>query len=658
MHLKQESCDFNDKQAELLDCLIEVKEIIKQLKNVPTLSVPESLQILKLFQNNETLIHKLDSETIYTLMGTKLTDCTRHLDRLKQRISDATSKILVTGDLNSGKSTFINTLLRENLLPTDQQPCTMSFCEIVSKSRNHGQSAVHLIADVKKYDPKKPSTFTAHSLEELDSMVTDETAKEWIRIYSNDSENILSNDVILIDAPGLNTDSLKTMSVFATQDDIDIVVFVVNAANHLTQSATDFLQAAGKEKSLIFIVVNKFDEIKNKEKCKRIISQQISEVLPLTFAEQHDLLHYVSAKDQLGLLESNQFLDEFLELESSLHTFLVEKRVKSKLWPAQTWLMNLLQDISAICELNSEIMQTEYENSLEELKKCTPVYEKMHRIQEKFMSDLERIASENTREIGRLTELELKEFVSAIPFMIDDIQWHGILFVFSYIDEVVSHVLTQTENQMSDCNRTVKDQVTGSIHQLYSLASCNVSEIFNKTPDIQSVTNQLEFRPPVSKLSIRRLALFKPGWKSIITVSVAAFGSTKLASVAYASLKFLHLISFKSTVLILVCSTTFLAMSNIRNVVKANLKQSIMQHFDESNLPSKCSAYYSELASRTLKIPFWDLQKQFHQALHNQEELRFAKEQKKLAAYSALEYFRNMNETTLRLRGSLSKFKE
>ena len=62
-----------------------------------------------------------------------------------------------------------------------------------------------------------------------------------IKLYLADtrvpSESLLNNsvvDIFLIDAPGLNCDSLKTTALFTWQEEIDIIVFVVSAKNHFT----------------------------------------------------------------------------------------------------------------------------------------------------------------------------------------------------------------------------------------------------------------------------------------------------------------------------------------------------------------------------------------------------------------------------------------
>ena len=70
----------------------------------------------------------------------------KYLLNLKDRIDDTTSKVFVTGDLNAGKSTFCNALLRRKILPEDQQPCTAVFCEVIDASKeNNSIEEVHAV---------------------------------------------------------------------------------------------------------------------------------------------------------------------------------------------------------------------------------------------------------------------------------------------------------------------------------------------------------------------------------------------------------------------------------------------------------------------------------------------------------------------------------
>jgi mitofusin len=171
-----------------------------------------------------------------------------HLNFLKQKMTDTNSKILVTGDLNSGKSTLVNALLKqtEELLPADQQPCTSVFCEVTPTTLT--EEVVHGIKDIGAYDKTNKNTFDVLERQDLYHIMTTEEdlGYKLIKVYTNkvispltpqEDQDILN--ITLVDSPGLNTDSVKTTAVYARQDDVDVVMFVVNAENHFTLSVSN-----------------------------------------------------------------------------------------------------------------------------------------------------------------------------------------------------------------------------------------------------------------------------------------------------------------------------------------------------------------------------------------------------------------------------------
>jgi mitofusin len=68
----------------------------------------------------------------------------------------------VTGNLNAGKSTFVNALLCREIMPIDQQPCTTVFCEVHHAKEN----AV-------PYNIKDSSTYTKTSIVDLKHFVSE-----------------------------------------------------------------------------------------------------------------------------------------------------------------------------------------------------------------------------------------------------------------------------------------------------------------------------------------------------------------------------------------------------------------------------------------------------------------------------------------------------
>ncbi|KAH0832136.1 hypothetical protein J3R83DRAFT_13045 [Lanmaoa asiatica] len=345
------------------------------------------------------LVSQLEKGSIANLLDERISAALQHMDKLRLRVEDTSSKVLVTGDLNSGKSTFVNALLRREVMTVDQQPCTTAFCEVHDAAENNGVEEVHVLKDGVQYSIADESTFSRVSLADLESIVTDNEGNQpRLKVYLADSratsESLLNNgvvDISLIDAPGLNRDSLKTTAVFTRQEEIDVIVFVVSAENHFTLSAKEFLWNASNEKAYIFIVVNKFDQIKNKEKCKRLVLDQIKEFSPRTHENAQDLVHFVDSAAALRPYTANPAFDD---LESSLRSFVLVKRSQSKFHPVSTYLSKLLTDIDLLVGANAIVAQMDIDRAKGDLERAKPVFEKMKSERENLEDALE-IVEEN-----------------------------------------------------------------------------------------------------------------------------------------------------------------------------------------------------------------------------------------------------------------------
>ncbi|KAG5456491.1 MAG: P-loop containing nucleoside triphosphate hydrolase protein, partial [Olpidium bornovanus] len=210
------------------------------------------LQVLNLdlkMGNTHLRSSLINPESVSSLFDERLAGALAHLDALTQRVADSSSKILVTGDLNAGKSTFVNALLRREILPVDQQPCTTLFCEVLDATQeNGGAEEIHAVPvdSQTKYDRADPRTYVKVDMRHLEKLIDNHHRNySQLKVYCGDrrsaSESLLHNGIVniaLVDSPGLNRDSLKTTALFARQQEIDVVVFVVSAENHFTLSVS------------------------------------------------------------------------------------------------------------------------------------------------------------------------------------------------------------------------------------------------------------------------------------------------------------------------------------------------------------------------------------------------------------------------------------
>lgn len=496
-------------------------------------SIAQEFSVLKLdlklgALHQAELVHSLEKSSIASLLDGKISSSIKHLVSLRERIEDTSSKVLITGDLNAGKSTFCNALLRRKVLPEDQQPCTAIFCEVLDARENAGIEEVHAVHKEMIYNRNDESTYDAYSLQELENIVIDNEQYMQCKVYVKDvrtiDESLLSNgvvDIALIDAPGLNSDTTKTTAIFARQEEIDVVVFVVSAANHFTQSAKEFIWAAAAEKAYIFIVVNGYDFIRDKERCQKMILDQVAGLSPRTHKEASELVHFVSSNvipmapsppggpsggggsggggsgsgsgggddpgDDNGKGKDLDKVRDFEKLEQSLRRFVLEKRARSKLAPARTYLLNILNDVNTLATVNFEVAQSEYDRVTQELKELEPQILASKKARSEVDEQVVQNIEETCKDVYEHTRGQLNAAISYAGSTKYDIPYPGIFGAFGYADDLKDAILSHIADSVSSCEDYARAQTVKGVNAIKQLGLLHVGDEFQN----------LHFRPDV-----------------------------------------------------------------------------------------------------------------------------------------------------------------
>jgi mitofusin len=476
---------------------------------------------LKLGALHQTeLVHSLEKNSIASLLDGKISTSIKHLLSLRERIEDTSSKVLVTGDLNAGKSTFCNALLRRKLLPEDQQPCTSIFCEVLDARENGGVEEVHAIFKEVTYDRHDESTYDVFQLIDLEKLVTSNDTYTQCKVYVRDvrsiDESLLNNgvvDISIIDAPGLNSDTTKTTAVFARQEEIDVVVFVVSAANHFTMTAKEFIWAAAAEKAYIFIVVNGYDTIRDKERCQKMILDQVAGLSPRTHKESSELVHFVSSNaiptappppggdgggsgggsssggggdgpdfdddpdsKGKGKGKDKEKVHDFEQLEQSLRRFVLEKRARSKLAPAKTYLLNVLGDVHTLASVNQEVAQSELDRVSKELMDLEPVLEASQKAKAEVSDDIDRTIEATCKDIYDHTRSSLNQSIIDAGELDLGVPYPGLLNAFQYADEIKDAILSQISASVTACEEHARVKTVDGVSAIKQLGLLHLGD--------------------------------------------------------------------------------------------------------------------------------------------------------------------------------------
>ncbi|KAG0127448.1 hypothetical protein HOY82DRAFT_76956 [Tuber indicum] len=421
------------------------------------------------------LVHSLEKSSIASLLDGKISQSIKHLAALRERIDDTASKVLVTGDLNAGKSTFCNALLRKKVLPEDQQPCTSIFCEVLDARDNASVEEFHAIPiDGPAYNRNDESTYDVYPLEKLEEIVIENDKYSQVKIYVEDArsvdQSLLRNgvvDIALIDAPGLNLDSLKTTAVFARQEEIDVVVFVLSAENHFTLSAKEFIWDAAREKAYIFIVVNRFDNIRDKARCQRLILEQVASLSPRTHQDAKELVHFVSSNAVIDGDDAAK-CQEFDKLEQSLRRFVLEKRARSKLAPAKTYLLNVLEDLETLAEVNKEATSAELSKVRDELNKIAPEFEKSVTARTEVSEGVDNSIDETCAVVTKYARKTIAGTISRLGER-PPVKYDGIFSAYAFAEATKNAMLEKIQDSVTTSEEFARTQTTQGVARIGSM---------------------------------------------------------------------------------------------------------------------------------------------------------------------------------------------
>lgn len=188
------------------------------------------------------------------------TDTMQRLQELQKDIQKDFFTVVVLGEFKRGKSTFVNALIGEDILPTDILPTTATINALMYSEEKR-------IEIVKNDGTTKEGAF---SKEYLSQFSVDGT------VNPNDIQFInigcpaamLENNVVIVDTPGVS--DINEQRVQVTYDFIpkaNAVIFLLDATSPLKQSEKEFIEQHLLQESIdkILFIANKYDYIDEEE---------------------------------------------------------------------------------------------------------------------------------------------------------------------------------------------------------------------------------------------------------------------------------------------------------------------------------------------------------------------------------------------------------
>lgn len=395
------------------------------------------------YQSKQNYLLEFIEESKQIFFTLNMTEEYQTCQHLIDKLKEDTFKVLVLGEFKRGKSTFINALLKNELLPADIIPCTAVINEI--KWGNKPIANLYIDQDLESLPKKVPKEVQDHfdnflfedevqtipplkiTIDQLEDYVkiTDSSEKQANAIARSPYEKveifypieICRNGVEIIDSPGLNEHKTRSKVTTNYLSKADAVLFVMMASQLASKSEREVieqLRELGHEE--IFFIINRWDEVENlkdQENVKRFAKRSLS---PLTNLGE-DGLFYISALDALdGYLDEDQELidqSNIVELENALAHFLTQERGRIKLLqPSKRLLGSIETALKQTIPQKLKMLETDYEELKQRYEEIKPLLQEAKTVQRKIHDKLEDSMHILEDQIKQKTQLFIFDFAN------------------------------------------------------------------------------------------------------------------------------------------------------------------------------------------------------------------------------------------------------
>ncbi len=177
------------------------------------------------------------------------------LDLVSHNLAEGEFRLLVLGDMKRGKSTFLNALMGENVLPTNVNPCT-AVLTVLSYGES-GQVTVHFKdgrQELLDFDSFK-QRYTIPPEEAKQLQAEGISAFPDVAYAAVQSPlTLLEKGVQIIDSPGLNDTEQRNQLTLSYINNCHAVLFVLSATQPYTLGEQRYLENYIKDRGLsVFI---------------------------------------------------------------------------------------------------------------------------------------------------------------------------------------------------------------------------------------------------------------------------------------------------------------------------------------------------------------------------------------------------------------------
>lgn len=424
---------------------------------------------------------------------------------LKKRYNNSELKLAVIGEFNTGKSTFINAILKKDYLSTDNVPTTVIPTYIRWDGGHNSPPVIkiRLAGDDNEYVIKKNRVLLEKklgiTLNQSDDLERITTNNDLIGIVSHVTVSFPAEkrytDFCLIDTPGANPGAEETKEhanitreVLREEADATLILFPANTTGN--RSALEFIsQNASHLLGGAAFVITKTDMIDSEKEMEKIV-KYLKGLVKQRYGLDNQTIYTCSAKKAIRangaadysnpfLLQFNNMIEDILKSLSQKRKQIIFKKVSALL---NTILNDLRKEQKTLSQKLQDDMKALEKYSLENLEK---EYKLLY---SQFESDLNSIYQSRTSKVS--TNISSKR-----GFVIDGVEYD--LNRISSLGDLRSYAKDGIRTRLSSFENSINDGIKADVGEQDSIYSTFSEKVFSRLNEYQ-----LQISSPITKGTI------------------------------------------------------------------------------------------------------------------------------------------------------------
>ena len=460
------------------------------------------------------------SEASNVIQELNMTSAGDNLSKLGMKVNNDTFKIQVIGTFKNGKSTFINSLLGEDVLPAYALPCTAVINEV-----KYGPDKKAVLCFRNPLPEKLPASISdkalqhmrAHNMQNIPPLTIPYTdIEEYVTIpmgmdvtemlLESPYEKVelfwplpmLKQGVEIIDSPGLNEAETRTRVTMDYLSKADAILFVLNATALCGMAEMDFIENTLNASGFndLFFVVNRFDCIPERERGRL---KQFAHLKVDTYTTND--LFFVSAQQALdGELDNDKSLyneSGMADFTVRLTDYLTKDKGKIKLSQPARELKRILNNEALFKVIPAQ--RSMLDSSLSELKtryeKAKPQLDILKSKKEQIVTKINLKIEQSKHEFRKALNQNTLSLTTMIPNWVNEyLPKHEIGGFFTPnkkdIDAVVKEIYAYVQSKVEEQQSTWKKEVLIPLSQeraqyIFESVETDISRLLNEIDSVR-----------------------------------------------------------------------------------------------------------------------------------------------------------------------------